>query len=289
MNAVGGFAEYQKGRVADADPVAMLSRYELSEEGNREVVKAIKAAGMVALATPFSLEDVGVVGGLGLGMVKIASPDVVNYPLLGAVARLKRPMLLSTGAATMEEIEEAVGWVRGWGASFSLLHCVSSYPTPTEETHLSWIGELAQRFAGVAVGYSDHSLEVISGALAVAGGAVILERHLTYDKGASGPDHSASSDPGEFAEYVRLARMAHRMMGEGAKRVLGIEEDVRKVSRQSLVAARDLAAGQVIGEGDLKTQRPGTGMPARLFRVVVGRQVKRAVKAGVLLEEGMLV
>lgn len=281
------FAEYQRSTVSDSDPTAMLRRYELDEEQLQTVVTAIHSAGMRAVATPFSPDDVETINRLGLDVVKIASPDSVNRPLLQRAATLGKPMIVSTGAANMDEIQMCCDWLRGWEAPFSLLHCISSYPTPLEMTHLGWIGELRQRF-GVTVGFSDHSTEVISGALAVAAGAMIVERHLTYSRQAKGPDHAASSDPGQFAHYVRLVRQAEQMVGQPGKCVLPIEQDVRTVSRQSLVCRRDMSAGQTISADDLTVQRPGTGIPAAMIESVVGRKVSRATKAGTMLSWDMI-
>lgn len=287
MSKSAAFATYQKDRVDDADPAAMLRRYELPEADMVRIVRAIESAGMVPTGTPFSVEDVAVAARLGLGLIKIASPDVVNWVLLREAARLARPMLVSTGAATLDEVAEAVGWLNGWNAPFALLHCVSSYPVPNDQLNLSWIPDLATRF-GVPVGYSDHSTEVLSGALAVAAGACVLERHLTYDKAAQGPDHAASSDPAEFAEYVRLARLAEQMRGQAPKRVLPIEQDVRTVSRQSLVAARPLTKGHPLTASDLKVQRPGTGLPPKLLPSLLGKRLTRDLPSGQLLDPSMI-
>jgi len=196
-------------------------------------------------------------------------------------------MLLSTGAATMEEAAVAVGWLRGWLASFSLLHCVSSYPTPAAMANLCWIGELRQAF-DVPVGFSDHTIDVWTGALAVSAGATIIEKHLTYDRSAAGPDHSASAYPAQFKEYVRLIRQAEQYRGTPGKRVLEIEEDVRRVSRQSLVTTRDLCAGAALSADALTVQRPGTGIPASALPRTLGRRTTQAVAAGTLLQWEML-
>jgi N,N'-diacetyllegionaminate synthase len=287
MNRAARFAEYQKDRVTAADPADMLRQYELPELALREIVAAIKSAGLIPVATPFSLEDVDVIESLDLPAIKIASPDLVNKPLLRRAARSKKPLIVSTGAATLQEVITTTEWLEAWAAPRALLHCVSSYPTPADDLHLAWIAELAQA-TGCLVGYSDHSTDVLTGALAVAAGARILERHLTYDKRAQGPDHSASSDPAEFAEYVRLTRLAERMLGEFGKRVLPVEEDVRTVSRQSLVTTRALPAGHVLTESDLKPQRPGTGIPAAEIDQTVGRRLARLLPAGELLDRVML-
>jgi sialic acid synthase SpsE len=266
----------------------MLRRYELSSHDVQKVVRAIREMNLVPLATPFSPPDVETITAMRLPAVKIASPDLVNRPLLSRVASYGRPMLLSTGAATMQEVDQCVGWLSEWGGSFALLHCVSGYPTPAEQANLCWIGELAARF-NVPVGYSDHTTEVFTGALAVAAGATIIEKHLTYDRAARGPDHAASADPQQFQRYVRQIREAERMCGTPGKRVLDIELDVRKVSRQSLVVRRDIKSGHVLREEDLTVQRPGTGMPAALIMQAIGRKVIRPLPAGSLLQADMLV
>jgi N,N'-diacetyllegionaminate synthase len=191
-------------------------------------------------------------------------------------------VIVSTGAATFEEVMTACEWLRGWGTSFALMHCVSAYPVQDADANLCWIGELASA-AGAPVGFSDHTVGEATGAVAVAAGACMIEKHLTYDKTAKGPDHAASSDPSEFARYVRLIRTAEILRGAPGKHVLDCEEDVRTVSRQSLVLARDIADGQAIAEGDLVIQRPGTGIPAAQLGRVVGRRMAAAARKGTML------
>ena len=280
-------AEYQRQQLPADDPLDMLRRYELPSDDLARVVRAIREVKMVPLATPFSPTDLDVVERLRLPAVKIASPDVVNRPLLGAAAKVGKPLLVSTGAAQMDEVEATAGWLRGWAAPFALLHCVSSYPAPPQHANLCWIGELAERFR-VPVGYSDHTTSTAAGALAAAAGACVVEKHLTYDRDAKGPDHAASSDPGQFERYVRLIREADVLRGAPGKHVLDIEQDVRTVSRQSLVLRRSLQPGEQIREEDLTVQRPGTGMPAAMIESAVGRRVIRPVTAGSLLQWDML-
>jgi len=278
LHASSTLAAYQKGSILDESPLDMLRRYELDEPDLRKIVEEIRRQGMMPLATPFSLEDVELIRSLGLPAIKIASPDVVNWPLLESSARAGVPLLISTGAANLNEITSSIAWLRGWNARFALLHCISSYPTPLADANLCWIGELAERF-NVSVGFSDHTTETISGALAVAAGAVILEKHLTHDRTAAGPDHAASLDPTGFTEYVRLARLAGEMRGKEGKRVLDIERDVRQVSRQSIVAKRDLPPRHRIGPHDLTVQRPGTGIPASAWPSIIGQRTSHAIKA----------
>ena len=287
MHASSQFADYQQQRVSDADPTAMLRRYELSAADVREIVAAIGRHKLLAIATPFSPDDVEFIATLCLAAVKIASPDLVNRPLLSRVASLNVPMIVSTGAANLEEIDASCGWLRSWNCSLALLHCISSYPTPAGDANLCWIGELADR-CGVPVGFSDHTTDIFAGALAVASGAVIVEKHLTYDRHANGPDHSASADPEQFAQYVKMIRQAEVLCGKPGKRVLEVEADVRRVSRQSLVAVRDLLTGEALCDKDLTVQRPGTGILAADIANAVGRRVTQNVPRGTLLQWDML-
>lgn len=287
MHPSGGLAEYQKGRVAEADPIDMLRRYELTREDLRAVVRAIVEAKLIPLATPFSPTDVDTVAALRLPAVKIASPDLVNRPLLHAAAQLGKPMLLSTGAATLAEVRETARWMDDWFARYALLHCVSSYPVPAGEANLCWVGELDRAF-DVPVGYSDHTTSPVAGALAVAAGACVVEKHLTYDRAARGPDHAASADPQGFERYVRSIREADALRGAPGKCVLAAERDVRRVSRQSLVLRRAVRAGQAIAAVDLTVQRPGTGIPAAAWDETVGRRAARDLSPGTMLTPDLL-
>ena len=286
MHSSSSFASYQRERMADCDPIQMLRRYELSQPDLRKITSAARELGLITLATPFSATDVEMILQLGLPAIKIASPDLVNRPLLQRAASTGRPMLVSTGAATMTEVSRTVDWLNSWNVPFALLHCISSYPVANQDAHLCWIGELG-RF-GVPVGYSDHTTDSSCGALAVAAGACVIEKHLTYDSSACGPDHSASADPDMFARYVAAIRSAETLRGTAGKRVLNIEEDVRQVSRQSLVLARTMTAGERITEDALTVQRPGTGVPAAEIEAMIHRTVKHAVTAGTILQWEML-
>lgn len=287
MHSSTTMATYQKERAADDSAIEMLKRYELAEADIARIVAAIRSANMVPLATPFSVEDVETIQKLDLPAIKIASPDIVNRPLLTAAAKTKRSLLVSTGAATIEEIESAVRWLNELQCKFALLHCVSSYPTVAADANLCWIDELAKKF-DVPIGFSDHTTEQMSGAFAVAAGAVVVEKHLTHDKSAAGPDHAASANPSEFEKYVAAIRVAQTMRGKPGKQVLECEKEVRRISRQSVVSARNIDAGRQIQQEDLMIQRPGTGVPAGEFTKVVGRKSRRAIAAGTLLQWDML-
>ena len=282
MHPSAKLAAYQRAAGA-TDPAAMLAAYELDAAAVARVVEATRAAGMVPLATPFSPEDVTEIAAMRLPAVKLASPDLVNPLLTDAAAELRLPMLLSTGAATLEEVDWAVDRLRARSANFALLHCVSAYPTPTAAAQIGCVGGLAKRYGCVA-GYSDHTQDLGGGAVAVTAGARVVEKHLTHDRHASGPDHSASADPKQFREYVRRLRAAEEMLGDGRKRLQDLEQDVRRVSRQSLVLRRPLAPGEALRRDHLTCQRPGTGIPARQLDDVIGLVARRGIPEGDMLD-----
>jgi N-acetylneuraminate synthase/N,N'-diacetyllegionaminate synthase len=287
MHSSTAFATYQLDRCAQASASDMLQQYELSPKDLETVTQAIRDRNMLPIATPFSFDDVKLIDQFGLPAIKIASPDLVNRPLLQHAAQLGKPLLISTGASTIPEIETTVTWLRAWNIPFALLHCISSYPTPNDDANLCWITELAAKFQ-VPIGYSDHTTDLLAGPLAVAAGAQIIEKHLTYDCAAQGPDHAASFDPEQFRQYVSLIRQADRLRGMPGRRVLPIEQDVRKVSRQSLVLRRALNSGDLLREEDLTIQRPGTGIPAADLPKVIGRKLTQPLPAGTLLTWDML-
>ncbi len=288
MHASADFAGYQKEHCTDSDPAAMLRRYELTPLDIVRIVEHIRHRCLVPLATPFSPSDVDLIELLDLPAVKIASPDLVNLPLLQRCAEVRKPLVLSTGAASLDEIDATVSWLRSWDMPFALLQCVSSYPTPPEHAHIRWVAELAARY-DVPVGFSDHTQDGLSGALAVAAGACIIEKHITHDCDAPGPDHALSASPAQFARYIATIRLAERLCGRPGKRVLDIEQDVRRISRQSLVLARDLPAGHILTGEDLTVKRPGTGIPAASLPRVIGRRLARDLHAGAMLTWNRLV
>lgn len=274
-------AEYQKA--SDSSVFDMLDRLKLSPEAMVTIRRAAHRLGLGFVVTPFSLEQIEDLDQLDVDAVKIASPDVVNLPLLKAAAELGLPMIVSTGTSDLEEIAGATGIISD--RPCCLLHCISSYPAPAAAASLYAMQAMRDRF-GLPVGYSDHTTELLTGALAVAAGACVIEKHLTYDRRAAGPDHAASFDAQQFRQYVRLIRQAESMTGPVCKVVEASEQEVRRISRQSVCAVRDLPAGHVLRREDLTVKRPGTGVAAARLEEVFGRPLVRAVKANDLLVDG---
>ncbi len=277
-------ADYQVKSGAD-DPFAMLRGLELEPDAMRAVYRRARTRGLHAIITVFSRELITMAEAFGVDAYKTASPDVINRPLLQELARTGRPLLVSTGTATLEEVARAATWLEQYPHLF--LHCVSAYPTPDGEASLA-ARQAMLKVTPRALGYSDHTTSLDTGALAVASGACLLEKHLTHDRGASGPDHAASFDPDQFAEYVRLAHRAWRMLGEPVKEVRDVEREVHRISRQSIVLRHDLPAGHALTVDDLTVKRPGTGLPPEQWEAVLGRPLARQVSGDMPLVEGDL-
>ncbi len=275
-------ARYQRPPAGPATAHDLLRALELTPQQIAPIVERARDLGLHAIVTLFSIEHISEASAMPWDALKVASPDVINRPLIEALMEQGKALFVSTGAATLDEIEAVTGWLGDH--PHILMHCVSAYPTPDECAALA--GRLALcRINPRALGYSDHTTAVDTGALAVAGGACVLEKHLTYDRSAAGPDHAVSLDPAGFREYVRLAHRAAKMRGEVRKEILDIEREVRAVSRQSLTAARDLPAGHVLDRDDLTIKRPGTGIPPARLEVTLGRRLAERIDADQPLTE----
>lgn len=276
-------ADYQQAAGQGPSQHEMLSRLELSHDDFASLALEADRRQIRFLATPFSLPDLDFLVTLGVQALKLASPDVVNAPLLDAAARSGLPVILSTGAAEETEIQDAVDRLRRAGcADLALLHCVSSYPTRECEANLAAIDTLHRRFRCVA-GFSDHTQSLVIGGYAVAAGARIIEKHLTLDRKRRGPDHSFSLEPQEMAVYIRTIREAQEQLGDGRLGPTASQQEVRKLSRHSLVAARDIRAGETFTPQMLTTKRPGTGISPMRIDEVIGRQAVRPIPAETLI------
>jgi sialic acid synthase SpsE len=216
---------------------------------------------------------------------KIASGDNDFFPLLSAVARTGKPVLLSTGMLDLAGVARAQAhleaeWIRsGVAGELTLLHCVVAYPTPDEQANLGAILDLAR--LGATVGYSDHTLGIDAAVLSVALGARVVEKHFTLDRNASDfRDHKLSADPADFREMVRRIRLAEAMLGLGVKRPMPVEEANMTTARRAIVAACDLEAGAVIAEADLSWVRPRSGLEPGREADLLGRRLTVPVMAG---------
>ena len=249
----------------------MLSKLELSEEDFEQMMLCSKNRRLEFLATPFSVKWVEILYELGVAGFKISSGSINSLNLLEAVAKTNLPVILSTGMSNMVDVSIAVRILRNNGCGdLSLLHCVSLYPTPIDKANLFAMHDLKKEF-NVSVGFSDHTTDVNIGALAVAAGASILEKHFTLDKNMEGPDHKASLSPEELGEYIKFARLSSIICGEETKMILLEEKETKKVAQSSLVAKRFIKKGEEIFKDMLAEKRPSTGISPMDIDKVIGK------------------
>lgn len=264
------------------------SQYELFKkydhfdiEEYRRLAEHARACGISFLSTPFDARFVDALAPL-MPAVKVASADLTNHPLLRRVARHKKPVILSTGASTLGEIEEAVTLLRAEGIEhIALLHCVLSYPCRPEDANLGAITHLQTAFPDLVIGYSDHVPPAYGcAALTTAWllGARILEKHFTLDKTKPGNDHYHAMDPEDIRQFRAQCTYVTALLGEGQKRVLACEAEARRQARRSLVAARAIRAGERVAEEDILIKRPGSGIDPRFLTVIVGAIARRDIQ-----------
>jgi sialic acid synthase SpsE len=265
-------ATYQKHGGQGESQQAMLARLELSLDGFARIRQRCDEAGVIFLATPFGEGDLDRLLELGVAAIKIASTDLTNGPLLRAAAVAGLPLILSTGASKAEEIHAAVGDLHSFDAAVPLilLHCVSCYPTPPDAMNLRAVATLQSAF-GVPCGLSDHTACTRMGGWAAAAGACLLEKHLTMDHSAPGPDHAMSLTARQLSEYVGEVRQVERALGDGVLGMDEIESEVRAVAGKSVVAAVDIGRGTKLRADMLTLKRPGTGIAPSELAGLVGR------------------
>jgi N,N'-diacetyllegionaminate synthase len=273
-------ADYQRRGTSEGSQLEMLQALELSESAHRELKAHAEERGILFLSTPFDEEAADFLEGLGVALFKIPSGELTNLSFLAHVAKKGRPMLVSTGMATMREVAEAVDVIAP--VPSVLLHCVSRYPAPSEDVNLRAMHTMATAF-GLPVGYSDHTLGIEVAIAAVARGAVVIEKHFTSDRALAGPDHAASLEPHELSELIRSIRSVEQALGDGRKRPTAGEAAIARVARKSLVYARALSKGHRLMPGDVVLRRPGTGLPPGAKESVVGRMLARDVDEGDLV------
>jgi N-acetylneuraminate synthase/N,N'-diacetyllegionaminate synthase len=265
---------------AEESQEAMLRRLELPPDSYPDLIRRCDEAGFVFLSTPFDEESADLLDELGVPAFKIGSGELTNSPLVEHVARKGKPLLLSTGMAFLEEVEEAVRVARSAGnEQLVVLHCVSSYPADPVDANLRAMGTLEEAL-GLPVGFSDHTQGIEAPLAAVALGACVVEKHFTLDSDMDGPDHKASLEPGALAALVRSIRTVEASLGDGVKRPVASEEENRNLVRRSLVAREDIAAGATLTAAMLTALRPGGGISPAERERVVGRTSRRAVREG---------
>jgi N-acetylneuraminate synthase len=305
-------APYQQRTTGHAESQRdMLRRLSLAKPDYFELMKHAADCNIDFLSTPFDRSSLSyLVDELGLKRIKIGSGDLTNAPLLLDAARAGVAIVLSTGMSTMDEVAEALSVIafgysgiseppsrRAFAAVWdkpemrmllrdrvALLHCTTEYPAPAEETNLRALDTLRKTY-GLETGYSDHTLGIDVAVAAVARGASIIEKHLTLDRSRRGPDHAASLDPDEFKRMVETIRIVERALGDGHKSPQPAEIKNMPIARKSIVAARSIAAGEVLSEDNLVCKRPGDGLSPFAFWDLQGQKAARSYEAEELIEQ----
>lgn len=252
----------------------------------RELKSYAESKGLDFIVTAFDADAVDFLEKLGIGTYKLASHSLTNHELLDYLARLRKPVILSTGMAELEEIDRAVGIFRRHDAPLSLMHCVSAYPTPLAECNLAMMDVLRERY-GLAVGYSGHELGYLPTVMAVAMGAQLVERHYTLDKTMTGFDHKMSLAPDELIAMVRDIRNVPKIRGTGEKRVSETEWVTRRKYHVSMASATAIPAGTVLIDAMVTWRNPGTGIPAKMAHTVLGKRANQDIPADELLSMDM--
>lgn len=263
------------GNVSQFD---LFKKYQIDRELHQQVFAYAEKKGLDWFSSPSHETDLAMLEELGVGVHKIGSDDAVNLPFLRNVARLGKPMILSTGMCNLDEVKESVSAILNEGNNkLILLHAITSYPTHAPNVNLAAMQTLMQTFPKLDVGYSDHTLTPVACLAAVAMGARVIERHFTYDKKADGPDHMLSADPAEMKWLVDAVREFEVMRGDGIKRPAESEKTTRINNRKSVVLARAVAAGEILSKDHLAIKRPGYGIAPKDLEKVFGRATNKAM------------
>ena len=256
--------------------IPILQRIELSNDEYREIAAYCAKNNITFFCTPFDSKSADFIDGLGVPAFKIASADLLNWPLLEHVAAKSKPLILSTGMCNINELSATVDFLKSLNAQFALLHCNSTYPAPFENINLRFMDKL--REFGVPVGYSGHERGIAVSTVAAAMGANIIERHLTLDRTMDGPDHAASLEPSGFKKLVRDIRQVHDALGTGEEKFISMGEiGNRETLAKSLVARENIAIGDEITREKIAVKGPGVGLSPHLLKELLGRKSKRAV------------
>ncbi len=270
-------ATYQKDITGTEKQIDLIKTFELPLEVFEELSIYTTKKGLIFLSTPFDLHSVDFLAKIAVPAFKIPSGEIINPLILKKVSKYQIPIILSTGMATLGEIEGALRYIRQNNETrVILLHCVTSYPTPIHQANLRMIQTLKTTFKTI-VGYSDHTLGITAPLVAVTLGAKVIEKHFTLDRNLEGPDHKASLEPAELKNMVNEIRNVEAALGSGMKIPMANEEEVAKIARRSIVAARKLKKGEILTEENLALKRPADGLSPSFLPLIIGKAVTREI------------
>lgn len=287
ISSVAPKAEYQKEMTGDGESqLDMCRKLHFDIEHYREIKRYCREVGIGFLSTPFDMVSLEFLIGLGMDYMKIPSGEITNLPFLERISTAGIPVILSTGMSTLEEVENAINVLTSGGLTrdmITVLQCNTQYPTPYKDVNLLAMQEMGRRL-GVSVGYSDHTLGISIPPAAVALGSTVIEKHFTLSRELPGPDQKASVEPHELTEMVRSIRNVEMALGSPEKLVSSSEMANMVVARKSIVAARDIKAGEVFTKENITVKRPGNGISPMKIYDVIGKTAKKDFPYDSLIE-----
>ena len=275
-------ADYQQKNTNENSQLEMLKKLELSFDDFRELKDYALKHDVLFISSPFDIDSVDLLEKLEVPLYKLGSGELTNFELIDHVQKTDKPIIISTGMATMDEIQETYDFIKN-KENLIMLHCITGYPTEFSEANLNFIKTLQSKF-NVPIGFSDHSPGIELPIAAVALGACVVEKHFTLDKNLEGPDHKASLNPKEFKAMVDAIRNIEVAMGDGIRTFSENELEIKKVARKSIVLNEDVSKGTSIKRDMLSIKRPGTGIPPKFIEDVVGRKAINDLKANSVLK-----
>ncbi|MBS1660111.1 MAG: N-acetylneuraminate synthase [Bacteroidetes bacterium] len=282
-----GKASYQqKTTAAGESQLEMLQKLELDESAHDELIRYCKLRKIEFLSTPFDMDSIDLLKGLGIKLGKIPSGEITNLPYLRKMADSFEELVISTGMSDIKEIGEAIDAITSRGFSkknITVLHCNTEYPTPFEDVHLRAMHAIAEQF-GVRTGYSDHTPGIEVPVAAVALGAVMIEKHFTTDRNLEGPDHKASLEPAELKQMISSIRHIEMALGTAVKQPSPSEIKNKAIARKSIVAAKGIRKGEIFTEDNLTVKRPGTGLSPMFWDRLLGQAASRDFEEDELID-----
>ncbi len=278
-------AEYQKVNTGnDENQLKMLKQLTLDFDEYIELSEYCESKNIMFLSTPFDFESIQFLEQLGMEIWKIPSGEITNLPYLVKIAKLKKPIILSTGMCTMFEIESALSVLKDNGVDdITVLHCTTEYPTPFSDVNLKAMKAIKDKF-NVKVGYSDHTQGIEVPIAAVAIGATVIEKHFTLDNSMEGPDHKASLEPNELKAMIKSIRNIEQALGNGIKVPAESEKKNMVIARKSITAKSDIKKGDIFTVDNLTVKRPGNGISPMKWYDVLGAIAKRDFLEDELIE-----
>ena len=269
------------------DHYQMIKKLELSYKDHKILFEYCKKNKIIFLSTPYDVKSAKFLNKLGVRMFKTASADLIDYNLHNYLAKLKKPVIISTGMSLMNDVKKTVQiYKKNNNFNVALLHCVSNYPCSLKSINLNVLDSL-KKF-GLIVGYSDHSNDILIPCLAVSAGSKIIEKHFTLKKDLKGPDHKASFNPLELKKMINQIRKAELVMGKKLKKIQPEELEMSKISKKSLYFNKNKKKGSKIKNTDLISLRPGLGISPFLMNKIIGKELKRNIKKNQIVKFNLI-